>query len=316
MTEDPTPFGHFGSPFQIGIGLINQATGEEGTIVSDQPQRVWRGRASKQDMEWAHLGKFNEDLANSGYSRLVNIARGADPPDFTVYENGRGPIGVEGAALIVERRRRCFHLFRELRARLLARPPQVDFSRMRGCVIGIHFKDDQPPKRTDSRTLDKIIHLLADFDPPIQRIRANPHVAYWPRTGDDVTLLVEHYWGEQLKSHFAAQLGFELVPHWNVPIWDNEVMTALQETIAQHDKPGVDVLLVTTSAPDRDGWQWPSDNVAFDIVTRNASQIPPPRNIQAITLHDYLSGKIFKVWPQRARALEGPDAPLLDTRVD
>jgi hypothetical protein len=73
-----------------------------------------------------------------------------------------------------------------------------------------------------------------------------------------------------------------------LPITAAEVQHEFERILTQHDQEGVDRLLISIGAPDRDGFLFPAEALVID-------QLPPSPaatgHIQVITLHQFVAGQ-------------------------
>jgi hypothetical protein len=277
-------------------------------LTLELPMRTpFGGRRLKQhELERVHLEKYRLDvLIGSGDLPFDEVTSGMNPPDFVV-STPSGPHGIECAAFALEKRRHAYDLFNRFRASLLDAARQKPFPHLANCSILIWFGsgNDLPPKRNDRATVDALVDMLrgATIDRPAITALADSIA----RDGFPESLADEPGWAifsagdagganinpvepNSLQSDFARDTGFEVSLSMALPITASEVQHEIERIVAQHDQKGVDRLLISVGAPDRDGFLFPSESLVAD-------QLPPTPvttdHIQLITIHQFVAGEV------------------------
>jgi hypothetical protein len=76
--------------------------------------------------------------------------------------------------------------------------------------------------------------------------------------------------------------------------------------VDSHDRPGVDLLLVTAGGPDTNGNIFPVEEAVAHFVASNALGLTrPPEHIKRVVLHSWATGRATMLHPN-VRPLLGP----------
>jgi hypothetical protein len=276
-------------------------------LTLELPLRIsFGGRPLTQhELERVHLEKYRLDaLLASGELPFDGVSSGSNPPDFVV-RTPSGTEGIECAALTLQKRRHAHDLFDRFRARLREAARQKPFPHLADCSVLVWFGsgNDLPPKRNDQVTVDKLVDMLRSAT--VDREAAAALADRIAREGFPESLAGEPGLGihsaddagganispvepNSLRSEFATETGFEVGLSMALPITAAEVQHEFERILTQHDQEGVDRLLISIGAPDRDGFLFPAEALVID-------QLPPSPaatgHIQVITLHQFVAGQ-------------------------
>ncbi|MBO9533367.1 MAG: hypothetical protein J7513_10380 [Solirubrobacteraceae bacterium] len=286
------------------------------TIAAEVPIQWMTGfeRFTKSDLEVLHVRRFNTDIALShGFFQFGPLEPGGDPPDI-VAATGSGPVGVEATVLTVPGRRGAHALFSAVRRRLGDFEP-AHFIALRGHTVYVDFADAAnalPFEGRDVAAADELLTELARFSPDPKDLVTSDHVPEQitvptvGQTARGATFWAVPFLGAAPASLLFTQFGFELgLSHCSFvsvdDIWDE-----IERRIKDHDKPGVDLLLITASGPTRAGVIFPAEQAVAQLAVENVRVMRRRvEHIKEVVLHDWVSGTAWKIYPEFAR-LFGP----------
>jgi hypothetical protein len=261
------------------------------------------------DQEWLYLRRFSSDQAlATGEHAYSEVQPGADPPDATV-STAAGRLGAESTALTVGDRRTVHALFRQLRIQLLRQEPAL-FQKLTGHLIYIWFSDEdqkqlaKPPRRTELEVIGDLIQRLSEYEPEPE--------AMWVPGGEIPDQAPELPLAEGEGAKFYAVpfvnsapstmlfsiAGFELGLAYTTQLTYDDALAEVQRLISVHDKPGVDLLLITASGPDQNGLIYPAEEAIANFLKRHFDRLPKaPEHIKMIFLHNWMTGDAFELFP-------------------
>jgi hypothetical protein len=73
----------------------------------------------------------------------------------------------------------------------------------------------------------------------------------------------------------------------------------IQRLVDEHDRAGVDILLITAAAPDQRGDIYPAEEVIANFALDNAlGLIRKPDHIKQIWLHSWMTGRATSLYPK------------------
>jgi hypothetical protein len=309
--------GEAGQPGYAGCMVTAAALGgqtEGGEPVAiltlETPMKIPFGgrRLTKPELERAHLEKYRLDvLTATGVLPFDTVMQGGDPPDFVVATPA-GAEGVECAALALQQRRHAYALFERFRTRLLDAARQEPFTHLADCVAAIWFGNGNklPPPANDETAVDQLVAMLraaqvdraaiAEFNAQVAQeglpetlplgSGAVPIFEAGDAGGANITPLDPN----SLQGPFPEATGFDLRLQMTVTVTSSDVQTELERLVTNHDQPGVDRLLISIGAPNRDGLLFPGEPLVFE-------QLPPPapvetRHIRVVTMHGFTTGAV------------------------
>lgn len=273
---------------------------------------------SKFDREWLQLRRFSADQALAvGTHAFASVEPGNDPPDAVAKTDG-GPIGVEATSLTLEDRRAVHGLFIDLRTRLLMQDPAM-FAKLRGHIIYIWFTDpngnelSRPHRRSDEGAMEALIAELASYEPQGHQmwVPSGPLPNVAPAPPLTTTKAGAKFYAIPIvmaapTSMLFTIAGFEIGLAFTTMLTLDAAWQEVQRLVDSHDKPGVDLLLITAGGPDQRGNMFPVEEALFDFLTTHPVGLAhEPTHIQRIVLHSWGTGCAHQISPTVTR-LFGP----------
>jgi hypothetical protein len=269
---------------------------------------------SKFDRELLQLRRFSTDQAvATGTHAFRDVQPGPDPPDATVMTDA-GPMGVECTLLTIGDRRAAHNLFLQLRERLQASDP-VHFAQLAGHVVYVWFRDadlpDGPPilphRRRDAAALDALVQELAEYVPDDEALRQPAggekaaEVLTMPLadTAEGARFYAVPLTGGAPGSMLYTLAGFDIGLAYSSVLTAGDVWSEVQRLVDGHDRPGVDLLLITAGAPDASGVVFPAEEaVAAFLVDHPLGLSRRPAHIENVVLHSWVTGRATALFPQ------------------
>jgi hypothetical protein len=266
-----------------------------------------------------YLRRFSTDCAlAAGTHAFGDVQPGPDPPDATVMTEA-GRLGVESTALAIQSRRMIHGLFTELRRRLQAAEPTA-FAKLAGHVVYVWFQNPDaagppvlPHKRSDAAALDELVSALAAYKPDPDALRTDGDVApeRMPELPlGDTTAGAKFYAAPLLGGAPGSMLytlaGFDIALAYSTLITADEAWREIQRLVDEHDKQGVDVLLVSAGGPDSHGNVFPAEELLVNFVLAHPIGLEhAPQHIKSIVLHSWGTGQATILHPSVEHAF-GP----------
>jgi hypothetical protein len=301
-----------GAAFSAMIGT--NADGEPLISVWTEWPLQWmrsREQASKFELEWLHLRRYSSDRAlATGTHAWGDIRPGDDPPDATVLTDA-GRMGVEATALTIESRRVVHDLFGQLRRGLQQQEPAI-FARLAAHVVYVWFRDTQalgppvlPHRRSDLPALNDLIAALSEYEPAAEELRhdSGPAPQTMPElpvanTSAGATFYSVPLLGAVPGSMLFTIAGFDIALAYTTIMTAQEGWNELQRLVDGHDKPGVEVLLVTAGGPDRNGNIYPAEEGLANFVIEHPIGLShAPKHIKEVILHSWGTGRATHLHP-------------------
>lgn len=318
MTVLVMPWGpaHFGA-----MGTMDDHAREPVMLVATEQPLTWVRQmepTTRFELEWLHLRRFSADhLLGTGIHRYAMVEEGPNPPD-AIAQTDSGPIGVEATALTVPGRRHVYDLFFKLRRRLQSTEP-VAFSRLAGHLVYLWFdtpraKTDKPFRISDTSAVDALVNALAQYEPSRDALSVDPAEALpaqMPPPPLEVTEAGATFYAVPLAGAAPASMlftlaGFEIALAYPTTITASEAWESIERLVTKHDKPGVDLLVITASGPDLNGVVYPVEEALADFAMRHTGDFnTAPSHIKEVVLHTWMTGTATRLHPTRER-LFGP----------
>lgn len=267
------------------------------------------GPMDKEQLERLHLERFVGDyIGDKGKPLIVYEADGPNPPDFMV-RSGNRVFGLDCCALTVPDRRQANGLIKDLRHFLLDQD-RSRFAHLHGYVIYCWFPTDSrstglPHRPGDTQALESFAHELEHF-------RINPNLVEQPqhRTPHGAVITASRMHGGVPTTSVFTRLGFEV----GLAFTSDHTATNGHDEIARlalgHDKPGVEWLLISAGAPDRDGYMHLSEEYFAGFLVDHYRPPPTLQHIKRIWLHIWTQGRIYE-WGKSLHRRSGPLYPGL-----
>jgi hypothetical protein len=306
----------WGSPGVSAAGGMS-AEGEPLLVLAYEWPIPWlrpAARLDKADLEAIHLSRFATDHRLAlGAHPYVN-ATGGDAPDFTLTLGDGASAGLDCVALAVQERRGAHALFVNLRRRILQEHGR--FSHLGGFMVYLWWPTQDgialPFRPNDDAALDELLTSLASYRPTVDSttIPGGGLPAEIPDFGQVSTPSGASFYAVPFRNAvpdtaFRSFTGFDLGFAYTTEHTASTTTSELQRRIDQHDKPGVDWLLVTAGGPSAEGLVFPSETLVARFLTESALSIRPPQHISRIALHIWETGEAFDLLPTAVR-LFGP----------
>jgi hypothetical protein len=294
----------------IGTTLASEA--EPALLLAGEWPLSWmrsRDAVPKFDLEWLHLRRLSSDHAlATGAHAFADVQPGADPPDATVL-TGDGRIGVEATALTIEGRREVHNLFLKLRQRLQASEPAA-FVRLIGRLVYVWFDSPDAPvgkpfKRTDEAALDGLVEALAKYEPRDEQVSSEsvdlPESL--PSLPLEVTAEGANFYAVPLANAVPGSMlftlaGFEIALVYTTMLTASGAWAEVQRLVDKHDKPGVELLVITAAGPDPSGTIYPLEEaLAQFLIDHPLGLRPEPEHIKRVVLHRWMTGHAATLHP-------------------
>jgi len=268
---------------------------------------------TKFEREWLYIRRYSSDraLATGAGHAFADVQQGADPPDATVLTDA-GRIGVESTSLTIEGRRGVHDLFAKLRRRLQEAEPAA-FAKLAGHVVYVWFQDSdvpgppvKPHKRTDDSALDALVQALAEYQPDAESLtgESGPPPERLPDLPVSETPAGARFYALPLLGGVPGSMlftiaGFDIALAYTTLITAEEAWGEVQRLVDSHDKPGVDLLLLSAGAPDDNGNVFPAEEALTSFLLANPIGMRrPPKHIDAVILHSWGTGRAATLYPE------------------
>jgi len=305
------------SPSPWGVPLVLGMAGQSGT--PSEPTR-WLAMEqaipwtrpdtplNKTILEWAHVQRFAADCRGAtGSEAFAAIEPNPnDPPDFLATLPGGQRIGVELVAFAIEERRSAEALFRNLRDKLVLQH-RHRIGHLTGCTVIVWYGKDQNPntrphRKTDDAAVEELIEALVAYRPDIAALRMQVSAGMplqMPPLGTetisaDATFYAVPFLNAIPTGPFVSITGYNIVLAYTTVHTAASVAATLQRLVAEHDKDGVDTLLITSGAPDRSGAMYPLEQVTADFYLRHPVVLQTDHISRAI-LHRWATGDAYDI---------------------
>jgi hypothetical protein len=256
---------------------------------------------NKELIELMHVQRFAADCRSATGVELYAAIEGnrEDPPDFfvTLGDGNRG--GLECAAFSVEERRGAQALFMNLRNKLVFQQRHRT-GHLTGCSVIVWFgkeqsPDTRPPRKTDDVAAEELIEALSQYHPNVENLRTQFSSGMPPQmpplgtssTPRDATFYAVPMINSIPVGPFASLSGYEIVLAYTTKHTASSVAAVIEKLVRDHDKEGVDTLLITSGGPDRHGVMHPMEQVISDFYLQNP----------LVLKTDYISRVILHRWP-------------------
>ena len=301
ITAIPSPWA---VPLMIGICGTSGSSPEPTLWIALEQEIPWirpSARLDKEMVELMHVQRFAADCRSATGVELYAAIEGnpEDPPDFfvTLDDGNRG--GLECAAFSVEERRGAQALFRNLKNKL-AFQQRHRTGHLTGCSVIVWFgkgqsPDTRPPRKNDDVAVEELIEALSQYRPNVEDLRTQFSTGMPPQmpplgTGSapkDATFYAVPMLNSIPVGPFTSISGYDVVLAYSTKHTASSVSAVVEKLVRDHDKEGVDTLLITSGGPDRDGVMHPMEQVISDFYLQN------PKVLKT----DYISRVIMHLWP-------------------
>jgi hypothetical protein len=314
--------GPFAWPYFFGgLGRTKTSAPEMALLMFAEWPYSWTWAAAqipKSDLELLHARRFNTDHRLAlGVHAFSDVREGSDPPDITATGTEQGKLGIDCTALTVPGRREVHGLFHAFRQRMLDRDPS-EFPNLARHIVFISFSTNNPSptirpfRRSDNDAITDLMTKLAAYKPPPAKVwrpnePAEPLKPFTPeRTAYGADFYAFPIRPNAPASRFFTLTGFELALNYSSFLTTTAVTTEIQRLADKHDQPGVDVLLITAGAPDRNGDIFPSEAALAQFIAESKLGLgKQPKHIKWVWLHSWATGRATMLYPNRIN-LFGP----------
>jgi hypothetical protein len=314
----PSPWG---MPLALGVAGTTDRSEPAVWLSLEQPVAWMRpdARLDKAFVEFAHLQRFAADarLASGADPYTAIEQNQTDPPDFFAWQEDGARVGVELAAFSIEERRQAQALFGVLKKRLIDQQRHRTGHLAGTCVV-VRFGEGQnpntrPPRTTDEAAADELIEALVTYRPDVERLRvdlADGGPVQLPPLGDITTPRQATFFAMPLLNAsptglFHTLTGFEIALSYTTCHTAATVGETLDRLVQDHDKPGVDVLVLSVGAPDRNGAMYPLEQFLSDLYLTHP-RVLTTNNIARVIMHRWGTGDAFDLLPDPPQRLWPP----------
>jgi hypothetical protein len=271
-----------------------------GAVAVDQPT-----------IERWHLDQFCTDFALAhGSLPYEDVTVGSNPPDFTARLPTGQHIGVDCTQFTIQKQRHAAALFERIRRALLAEP-RSRFLQLSGMVIYMWFRGADkrpalPPKESEAAAVEAIISALADYVPDVKagEVEGTEPPEQAPDLGIADTDFGCSFYAVPMRGAaptgvFFGATGFEIALAYQTAGSRKQALADLTRLIADHDKEGVNELLVTASAPNKGGAAFLSDAFMLDFLLEESFDIPSPAYVGRVIAYFWGQGRAVELYPAR-----------------
>jgi hypothetical protein len=164
-----------------------------------------------------------------------------------------------------------------------------------------------PFKPNDEAAIDELLHALLAYQPsPNQLVvlgDALPDPAPDPgmvTTPSGASFYAAPFFNSAPDTLFAATTGFELGLAYTTAHSQTTARAELTRLVQKHDKPGVDWLLISAGAPNRDGQTFVTEEVVGHFLLDHPQPLATPKHIRRVTIHFWSTGEARDLLPAPA----------------
>jgi hypothetical protein len=262
-------------------------------IVIERPEE-YRLRRPKETIEEHHLVRYMADFRREFGTDPFTYTRGADPPDFQVELDGQRA-GVDVTQLLLQDEVARQAQFRQVKSEILMEGPAA-FRHLRGLIVYLAL--DGEAERNMRQVAPQCIRALRALSP--QRARE-------PNDPEAGQAFVEFERGVMTSGRllrpaagaFYGLMGFELAVMGGPIVREHEAWDLFERLVYQHDKPGVENLLVPVMAPAPDGYVYSSSAALFDLIfhkTQNEGYFFDGHHVRLVLFHLWPHRTVFALW--------------------
>jgi hypothetical protein len=176
---------------------------------------------------------------------------------------------------------------------------------------GLGDQPEFPPAASDAEAIAEIAEKLAEFRPEIDPtwVPSGPPPEQAPLITIGATSFGCSFHASPLMNAlpdtpFFISAGFEigfglLTIHRPESAWRQ-----LVQIIERKDRQGSDELLITAGGPDRDGYSFPSEELAAEIALGFEAEPPMTKHLAKVRLHFWTTGRVVELVPERREIVE------------
>jgi hypothetical protein len=305
------------SPSPWGVPLVFGMSGQSGEplqptrwLALEQPIPWTRPDAplNKQFLEWAHVQRFAADYRGATGTEAFSAVEPNpnDPPDFLATMADGSGLGLELVAFAIEERRTATALFSNLRNKLVTQHRHRT-GHLTGCTVIVWYGKGQNPntrphRKTDEVAADELVEAFVAYRPDISALRMKASAGVplqMPPLGAETTSAEATFYAVPFlnatpESPFVSITGFNIVLAYTTVHTVASTTAMIQRLVREHDKEGVDTLLITSGAPDRSGSMYPLEQVISDFYLQHPVELQT-RHISRVILHRWPTGDAFDI---------------------
>jgi hypothetical protein len=265
-------------------------------------------RIDKEEIERIHVQRFAADCrrATGGEAYAAIEANDDDPPDFLVSSDDGNKKGLECAAFSIEERRAAQALFSNFKTKL-ALQQRHRIGHLTGSSVLTWFgteqnPDSRPPRKSDGAAAEELIDALSNYRPDMDSLRAafsRGMPPQMPAIASGQTLRNATFYSIPFLSAvptgpFMSVTGYDIALAYTTTHTVSTVCRVVEKLVADHDKEGVDTLLITSGGPDRQGVLHPAEQVVSDFYLKNSRELKT-KFISSVVLHRWPSGDAYEL---------------------
>jgi hypothetical protein len=279
-------------------------------VVFDWPDRYRplsgdRSRKKRRN-ELRQMNRLRADLKKDRADPFRAVrAADVDPPDFICEAPALGgKVGVELTQLTLQERAEDHALFQATKSRLTARIAETPsaYAHLRGDLVTIHFSEPDGSPRKPVRTStgeEAVLSALRNYShPPAPDGEAPKEID--PKQVmkfDGGSLSGMELPGPLLTPTFHL-VGFELALASFSIIRQKEAWSRAVERISDHDKPGVDILVLIAGSTTSADVAFPGDMVLVKgVLAAAATNGARTRHIRRIWIHSWPERVVYELTP-------------------
>lgn len=306
-----------------------ESDGEEGVMGTLEIPELVDFPRTRRKQESDDLAKFflATRLVFSGHAYRLNVGPENAPPDALLTIDESEVYGIEATQLHIPGAVQRWHAFDRIRAVLLGNAAELRdrLGHHRGSLVQITFEDElEQPRLPDKRTgPEDVLRLLEETRPtripgdaspedvhhaPIVRLDDIGMSMSWSLIPEGASVegflqnLVARVdgieasvtWSPLPQGHqstFLRAMGFEMALANPYLVFREDVRREIRRLIGQHDKPGVDLLVISLNAPIASGLWLPSDQAIRAILITDDDPLQgwTPQHIRMVALHNQRS---------------------------
>jgi hypothetical protein len=162
----------------------------------------------------------------------------------------------------------------------------------------------RPFPRGDEGAVEELVEALRSYEPDIAplMVAGGEFPNQMPNLGMVTTSAGATFYAAPLvgsvpDSPFFTYLGFEIGLTYTTQHRQSSAWAEVERLVAQHDKQGVDVLLLSAGAPNRNGTVFPSEELVARLLIDNPQTIPAPTHLLEVVLHLWTTGEAYALYP-------------------
>lgn len=273
-------------------GMINSMglRSADGTLMlgAEHAERLWEDRVSKSLLERMQLEKFRYDYLMRHRSMPCEAPReGGDPPDFLVLIDGV-ETRLDLAALTIPRRREQHKMFSALVTDGWLGAPQPAHAGLDICIsFNLPGSEFHVPSRRDKELIRDAAAAIRNLAP--DRAAYERYMAEHAQSGLPAALPLDLIRWDDPAGRFGLSWNFTQQPAPNLrlnlstTIGHDAVAQEVQRVVTKHDKPEIEVLLLSLGSPDQDGYRYTTEEFMDSLL---------PAEVSA----DYLTAIHVHVW--------------------